>query len=65
MGRVIESVIIEIGEDAYKQNAVYRPWDELQMAAPKEPTDASASPLENLQPRLFSRQKSTQVNAPV
>ncbi len=26
-----ESVLIEITEDAYKQNSVYRPWEEIKM----------------------------------
>jgi hypothetical protein len=26
-----DSILIEISEDAYKQNSVYRPWDEITM----------------------------------
>ncbi|MDX1735509.1 MAG: hypothetical protein R3228_14135 [Halioglobus sp.] len=33
-----ESVLIEIGDEAYKQNTVYRPWHEI------VPTTADADP---------------------
>lgn len=33
-----QSVLIEIPEDAYKQNTVYRPWSEVEAS---EPADAS------------------------
>jgi hypothetical protein len=65
MGRASESVIIEIGDDAYKQNSVYRPWEEFQVAEPGTQSNTPANPLENLQPRLLSRHRSTPVNAPV
>ena len=31
-----QSVLIEIPEDAYKQNTVYRPWSEIEASEPAD-----------------------------
>ena len=65
MGGANESVVIEIGDDAYKQNGVYRPWDELSLAGPGTLSDTSSTPLENLQTRLRPHLKPAPINTPL
>jgi hypothetical protein len=41
MSAIKEPLVIEITEDAYKQNSVYRPWDETKTSKIATSTDTS------------------------
>lgn len=57
MGGANKSVIIEISEDAYKQNSVYRPWDELQLATTRTAQSIQAPSPQSQQPHSGFRPK--------
>lgn len=51
MSAIQEPLVIEITEDAYKQNSVYRPWDEAKTSKMAASTDTSPAQQQRLNSR--------------
>ena len=54
MAKEINALVIEISEEAYKQNTVYRPWSEIQAGEPATEPRVPPGQLQSLKDVLMA-----------